>query len=332
MENTNNNSMSDLFDKSKMSNEDIGKPVLEFRDIVKKYDGKNALDHLTLTVNKGDIYGFVGENGAGKSTAMRVLAGLIEVNSGEFLINGVSSTDPRIIEERKKMGAIIEQPALFHGFTAYDNLKMNLILSGQKPDPERIKSILERVGLKDLYNSKKKAGNFSLGMRQRLGIAMAFVNNVDILILDEPINGLDPTGIVEIRNLILDLHKMGATIFISSHILTELSLIATRYGFISHGKIVKELSTEELHNITEKKTILKTTNNNLAQEILKGDSIKVELVGDTLEIAGEFELSKAVSLLSKEGIDVADFKTINGSIEDYYMHIINGGNDNGQLN
>jgi ABC-2 type transport system ATP-binding protein len=190
-----------------MSNEDIGKPVLEFRDIVKKYDGKNALDHLTLTVNKGDIYGFVGENGAGKSTAMRVLAGLIEVNSGEFLINGVSSTDPRIIEERKKMGAIIEQPALFHGFTAYDNLKMNLILSGQKPDPERIKSILERVGLKDLYNSKKKAGNFSLGMRQRLGIAMAFVNNVDILILDDSSSALDFKTEKNLRQSIKGLDK-----------------------------------------------------------------------------------------------------------------------------
>lgn len=320
--------MAVLFKNKEVDPSLIGKPVIEFKNVVKIYDHKKVLDNLTLTVNKGDIYGFVGENGAGKSTAMRVLAGLISINDGEFIINGVSSNDPKISEARKNVGAIIESPALFLGFNAYDNLKMNLILSGQEPNKNRIEAILKGVGLADQINSKKKAGNFSLGMRQRLGIAMAFVNDVDILILDEPINGLDPKGIIEIRNLILDLHKHGATIFISSHILSELSLIATRYGFISHGKVIKELSSEELMEVTKKKTVIKTNDNTKALSILESLNITASINGDSIEITSDFEVSKAITELAKESVIVNDMKTVNGSIEDFYMEIINGGKAN----
>ena len=305
--------------------------LITTNELCKSYNKKLVIDHVNMHIPESSIYGFVGENGSGKTTIMRLLTGLAEPTSGTYELFGLKNNDPRIYEKRKNISAIVEKTSLVPTFTAKENIRYFELYTGIELTEAERDELLAKVHLHDVEG--KKVRNFSLGMRQRLGIALALVSKPKLMFLDEPMNGLDPEGIAELRDLLVELNqKDGITVLISSHILSELEKIASTYGFISHGKIVKELSTEELNNITEKKTILKTTNNNLAQEILKGESIKVELVGDTLEIAGEFELSKAVSLLSKEGIDVADFKTINGSIEDYYMHIINGGNDNGQLN
>ena len=206
----------------------MGDVVLKTNGLFMSYGHQLVLDDLSMTINKGDIYGFVGENGSGKTTVIRLVCGLIFPDRGDYELFGVNNNDPEILKVRKKVGGIVESPSIYPNMTARDNLAMQSIILGIK-DEGRIKAVLETVGLKDLYESKKVAGNFSLGMRQRLGIAMALMSKADFLILDEPLNGLDPEGIVEIRNLILKLNQeYGITFLISSHILSELSLVATK--------------------------------------------------------------------------------------------------------
>lgn len=306
--------------------------VIELNGISMTFNGKKVLDDINLKVNKGDIYGFVGENGAGKTTVMRILTGLIKQTSGSYKILGADWNSNEIYKARSKVGAIIETPAIYTNFNAYDNLKLSLILSGKKPERNKIETMLKNVGLASEINSKKKAGNFSLGMRQRLGIAMAAVDEAELLILDEPINGLDPTGIVEIRNLILDLHKQGVTVFISSHILSELSMIATRYGIISHGKMVKEFEASELETLGKKSTSIKTSDNAKAFEVVK------ELVGaencslneTAIDIYGEFNLNEIIKNFAAVGVEIVDITKHNESLEDVYLHQLEGENNGGQ--
>ena len=218
--------------------------VLKVNGITKRYSGFTALNELYMNVPKGSIYGFVGKNGAGKTTLIRVITGLQKADSGDYEIFGVSSGSKDIIKAGKRMGAIVETPALFTGLTAVDNMKQQYLNLGL-PSYDGIDELLKLVGLGD--TGKKKVKNFSLGMRQRLGIAVALCGKPDLLILDEPINGLDPQGIVEMRELILKLNREnGVTILISSHLLDELSRLATHYGFIDGGKIIKEMSAAEL--------------------------------------------------------------------------------------
>jgi len=301
--------------------------VIELNDITMEFGGKRVLDNVSLTVNKGDIYGFVGENGAGKTTVMRILTGLIKQTSGTYKILGASWDSKKIYDARSKVGAIIETPAIYTNFNAYDNLKLALMLSGKKPNRSKIEETLRGVGLESEINSKKKAGNFSLGMRQRLGIAMAAVDEAELLILDEPINGLDPTGIVEIRNLILKLHSQGVTVFISSHILSELSMIATRYGIISHGKMVKEFDASELEKLGQKTTTIKTSDDAKAFEVIKG------LFGDncilkenSIEIYGEFNLNEIIKNLATINVEIEDITKHNESLEDVYLKQIESNN------
>ena len=302
--------------------------VIELSHISMVFGGKKVLDDINLTVNKGDIYGFVGENGAGKTTVMRILTGLIKQTSGSYKILGASYDSKGIYKARSKVGAIIETPAIYTNFNAYDNLKLALILAGKKPEKSKIEQTLKNVGLESEINSKKKAGNFSLGMRQRLGIAMAAVDESELLILDEPINGLDPTGIVEIRNLILNLHKQGVTVFISSHILSELSMIATRYGIISHGKMVKEFEASELEKLGRKSTSIKTSDNQKAFEVVKEvvGADNVVLTDNTIDIYGEFNLNEIIKNLALVNIDIEDITKHSDSLEDVYLKQINGEN------
>lgn len=216
--------------------------ILQTRRLTKTYGTVNALDSVTMTVPKGSIYGFVGKNGSGKTTLMRIVAGLVFPSAGEFGLYGQTKKSG-ILAARKRMGAVIETPAIFPNMTARNNLKAQCRVIGC--DDNRIDGILKTVNLSD--TGDKKARNFSLGMKQRLGIAMTLIGEPDFLMLDEPINGLDPEGIVEIRELLLRLNKeRGVTILISSHILSELSKLATHYGFIDRGRLLKEMEAKEL--------------------------------------------------------------------------------------
>ena len=195
--------------------------VLSTKGLSKKYKKQMAVNGVDMNIEKGDIYGFVGENGSGKTTVIRLITGLIFPYAGSFQLFGVDNRSPDIGKARSRVGAIVENPSIYMNMSAYDNLKTQGILLGVDDD-EKIRSVLRDVGLEALYDEKKHANNFSLGMRQRLGIAMALLGDPEFLILDEPMNGLDPAGIVGIRELILKLNReRGITFLISSHILTE---------------------------------------------------------------------------------------------------------------
>ena len=218
--------------------------MLQTNSLTKKYKNFQALNGLTMNVPKGSIYGFVGKNGAGKTTLIRLICGLQEPTSGDFTLYGIRNDSKDIIKSRRRMGAVVETPSIYMDMTAEENLKQQYLILGL-PSYEGIPELLKLVGLEN--TGKKKAKNFSLGMKQRLGIAIALTGDPDFLVLDEPVNGLDPQGIVEMRELILKLNReRQITVLISSHILDELSRLATHYGIIDNGRMVKELSAEEL--------------------------------------------------------------------------------------
>ncbi len=217
---------------------------LKVQGLTKQYHRCKALDNLSLHIPQGAIYGLVGKNGSGKTTLIRLICGLQQPTAGEYSLYGVSCHDPAITKCRKRMGAVVETPSIYRNMTARENLKQQYRILGI-PSYEGIDELLNLVGLADA--GKKKASHFSLGMRQRLGIAIALVGDPDFLVLDEPANGLDPQGIIEIRELILNLNRRRqVTVLISSHILDELSRLATHYGFLDKGHLLKEISAEEL--------------------------------------------------------------------------------------
>ena len=218
--------------------------VLTTQGLTKHYGRFKALDGLTMAVPKGSIYGFVGKNGAGKTTLIRVICGLQTPTAGTYALYGTDSREKAIAKVRRRMGAVVETPSIYLDMTAKENLKQQYRVLGL-PSFEGIDDLLKLVGLED--TGKKKAKNFSLGMKQRLGIAIALAGDPDFLVLDEPVNGLDPQGIIEIRELILKLNReRQITVLISSHILDELSRLATHYGFIDGGRMLKEISADEL--------------------------------------------------------------------------------------
>lgn len=218
--------------------------VLQTNSLTKKYKNFQALNGLTMNVPEGSVYGFVGKNGAGKTTLIRLICGLQEPSSGDFTLYGIQSGSRDMSRARRRMGAVVETPAVYMDMTAEENLKQQYLILGL-PSYDGIPGLLKLVGLED--TGKKKVKNFSMGMKQRLGIAIALAGDPDLLVLDEPVNGLDPQGIVEIRELILKLNReRRITVLISSHILDELSRLATHYGIIDHGRMVKELSADEL--------------------------------------------------------------------------------------
>ena len=205
----------------------------------KHYRHFKALEGLSIHVPKGSVYGLVGRNGAGKTTLIRLICGLQSPTSGEYILYGKRNTEKGITEARRRMGAVVETPSIYSDMTAEENIRQQYQILGI-PSFDGIRELLELVGLEDV--GKKKAKNFSLGMRQRLGIAVALAGDPDFLILDEPANGLDPEGIIEMRELILRLNReRQITVLISSHILDELSRLATHYGFLDQGRMVKEL-------------------------------------------------------------------------------------------
>lgn len=240
--------------------------ILELRGVYKSYQKRAILKNINISLETGKIYGFIGKNGAGKTTTMKVITGLCRADQGEIYIMG--RNEPKdLVCLRRNIGCMIENPALYQEMAASENLEALCMLYGIK-NMEHVKEVLELVGLENA--GKKRVKNFSLGMRQRLGIGMALINNPQLLILDEPINGLDPDGIVEVRELIKKINKeKNVTILISSHILNEVYQVADNYILIKQGKIVEQLSQEELEEKRQKYVLIKNGNPVIIKDVLR---------------------------------------------------------------
>lgn len=299
--------------------------VLTTKGLAKKYKKHMAVNGVDMNIEQGDIYGFVGENGSGKTTVIRLITGLIFPYAGSFRLFGVDNRAKEIGQARSRVGAIVESPSIYMNMSAYDNLKTQCTILGVGDD-EKIRSVLRDVGLEELYGEKKHASNFSLGMRQRLGIAMALLGDPEFLILDEPMNGLDPAGIVGIRELILKLNReRGITFLISSHILTELSLVATKYGIISKGKLIQEITAEQLHNQCAKTTVITADDPQKLAEVVSGcvDN-KLEYTPYGLKILGNVDLNGLLSAVIQSGVKILSVNCSETTFEDYYLSVIGG--------
>lgn len=302
--------------------------ILRTNGIEKRYKSQFAVKDVNMQIEQGDIYGFIGENGAGKTTIIRMITGLAEPTNGTFTLFGVENTDiKRIAEVRRRISAVVETPSLAMNMTAYDNLCMQAKLLGLT-DLNYIDEVLELTGLSYVRDSKKKVKHFSLGMRQRLGLAIALLGHPDFIILDEPMNGLDPKGIVEIRELILRLNQENhITFLISSHILEELSRMATKYGFLQNGKLIKQLTKEELEEHCRKCLQLEVDNidqlSYVLEHTLQIQNFKV-LDGNIVRIYDDVDVANVVRVVGEKGIKILQINTRNESIEEYYLNLMSG--------
>ena len=298
--------------------------VLETNKLTKMYKQSTALSGLTMHVPKGSIYGFVGRNGAGKTTLIRIVCGLQSPTSGDYTLYGRSSKKRSIVKSRRRVGAVVETPSVYRDMTAEDNLRQQYRILGL-PSFDGIDEILRLVGLGD--TGKKKARDFSLGMRQRLGIAVALCGDPDLLILDEPTNGLDPQGIVEIRELILRLNRERMiTVLISSHILDELSKLATHYGLIDDGRIVREMSAEELNAECRKCARVEVTDTKALARTLDAMGTEYRILSDTTaDVYAKVNVSQLTSALSESGCELLTVTERDESLESFYISLVGGG-------
>ncbi len=298
--------------------------VLRTKDLCKHYKHCKALDRLTMSVEKGAIYGFVGRNGAGKTTLIRLVCGLQSPTGGSFELYGCPSASREIARARRRMGAVVETPSIYLGMTAEENLRQQYQVLGL-PSYDGLQELLELVRLQDA--GKKKARDFSLGMRQRLGIAVALAGDPDFLILDEPANGLDPQGIVEIRELILRLNReRQITFLISSHILDELSRLATHYGFIDSGRMVKEISARELESACRKCLRVTVSDTRPMTTALDKLGIEYTVWSDTMaDVYGDIGITELTLALHQAGCEVKNLHEREESLESYYMNLVGGG-------
>ncbi|WP_303837627.1 ATP-binding cassette domain-containing protein [Ruminococcus flavefaciens] len=297
--------------------------VLKTKNICKQYKRSKALDGLTMNVPKGSIYGFVGRNGAGKTTLIRIVCGMQLPTSGEFELYGVKDSDGGICNSRRRIGSVIETPSIYTDMTAEDNLRQQYQVLGL-PDFSGIPELLKLVGLGD--TGRKKVRNFSLGMRQRLGIAVALCGSPDFLVLDEPVNGLDPEGIVEVRELILKLNReRKITVLISSHILDELSKLATHYGFINNGRIIREMSAEELEASCRKCMRLTVTDTAVLSTVLDRMGIDFKINDESsADIYAKPNITQLSLALANEGCEVLSLEEHDESLESFYISLIGG--------
>ncbi len=297
--------------------------VLETQNLCKQYHACKALDGISMRIEKGAVYGFVGRNGAGKTTLIRMICGLQSPTDGAYTLYGKRNTAVDIGEARRRMGAIVETPSLYLDMTAEENLKAQYRVLG-RPSFEGIHQLLGLVGLSG--TGKKKAKHFSLGMRQRLGIAVALAGSPDFLVLDEPINGLDPQGIVEMRELILKLNREHLiTVLISSHILDELSRLATHYGFIDSGRMVKEISAEELERSCRKCMRLAVSDIHALVRSLDAMGIEYTVTADDeADLYGEWNIAELTRALDKQHCTIKNMVTRDESLESYYINLLGG--------
>lgn len=297
--------------------------ILTTDALTKTYKNFKALNGFSMHVPKGAIYGFVGKNGAGKTTLIRLICGLQEPSSGEYTLYGRVRNAKDIAKSRRRMGAVVETPSIYLDMTAYENLREQYDILGL-PSYDGIEELLRLTGLAD--TGKKKAKNFSLGMRQRLGIALALAGDPDFLVLDEPANGLDPQGIVEIRELILKLNReYQITVLISSHILDELSRLATHYGFIDHGQMVKEISREELEAACGKCTHVRVSDTQILSQVLDSMNLKYSIHSETeADIYAEITISKLTLALAEKSCELYTVQEKEESLESYYISLVGG--------
>ena len=299
--------------------------ILQIENLTKTYGKNNSVSHINMTINKGDIYGFIGRNGAGKTTTIKMITGMTSPTSGKIKL----FESDNLTRERQKIGTVIEAPAFIPHLSARDNLYAQCLLTGNK-DKGIIDETLELVGLSN--TGKKKAKNFSLGMKQRLGIAIALISKPEFLILDEPTNGLDPAGIKEMREFLLKLNKeKNLTILISSHILGELSRLASRYGIIDNGKIIEEFSSKELNDRCTSSLHIRVNDVQKACDVLrsqlKTENFKV-LDKNNIELLDFIDESgKVNSTLAKNDIIVESISRNTTDLETYFLKVI-GGNKN----
>ena len=294
--------------------------AIETNNLTKKYKNKTVVDKVNLFVPEGSIFGFVGENGAGKTTIMRLLTGLSEPSGGSYKLFDVSNTDRKIYETRSHISAIVESTSVIPTMNAMENLKFAYLYLGLSQEID-FNQLLKTVRLIDVGNKKVK--DYSLGMRQRLGIALALLNEPRLLLLDEPMNGLDPEGIAELRDLLIKLNKKGITILISSHILSELEKIATHYGILSHGRLIKTITSEELHNDVRKSKQFVFKQIDGIEKVLKLEKIKdYKITNNMLTIFNEFDLSSFINSLVKNNYNIIDIISKDESIEDYYLSLL----------
>ncbi|MEE5990997.1 MAG: ATP-binding cassette domain-containing protein [Lachnospiraceae bacterium] len=294
--------------------------ILRINALSKTYGPKKVLDGVSFEVERGKIYGFIGENGAGKTTAIRAITGLSPIENGTIELFGKSDSKG-LAEARRKMGCLVESPILDMRKTAKENLMLQELLYGNK-DASKADKILNRVGLGDVKN--KKVGNFSLGMRQRLGIALALINDPELLILDEPVNGLDPMGMVDVRELLVSLCRDdGITIVISSHILAELYQLATDYIIISHGHIISTLSKDKLDKLCTTHIVMETEHNDEAMNILTSNGIATMNSDEgSISIYGNVETKEVARLMYDHQILVTQLTKHERTLEEYYIELL----------
>ena len=304
-----------------------GDYVLTTDKLCKKYKHTYAVRDIDIRIRQGEIYGLIGRNGAGKTTIMRVLSGLSNATSGSYSLFGKTGNEIKSV--MKKVGVLIEAPGIYANLSAFDNLKIKAIALGCDK-PGYIESLLELVGLNNV--GKKRVGAFSLGMRQRLGIALAIIGDPKLVILDEPINGLDPQGIVDIRNILTRLRdEKGMTIMISSHILDELGKLADSYGIINEGKLIDELTKDDIHTRSGSYTVISTDDNVKALSLINGfGGLEAETDSENrIKIRSELDRSKnIVKLLVDNDIFVKEVRNESFSLEEYYLSVTGGGNTN----
>lgn len=294
--------------------------IIRTHNLTKRYGSKLAVNQMNMTVEAGDIYGFIGKNGAGKTTAMKMMLGLAFPTSGSIeLFNG----EPQKIAG-KKIGSLIEAPGLYRNCTAYENMKRFSILSGAS-DSE-IKDLLELVNLQN--TGKKKAGKFSLGMKQRLGIAIALLGKPELMILDEPINGLDPEGIKEVRDVILAINKeRKVTFLISSHLLDELAKIVTKYGIINNGVLIEEISAEDINNRCQSGLWITVNAPDTAYAVLCNytDEKNIQRADSRFILQNCTERAAEINTaLVQAGVSVSELSTRHGDIESYFIERMGG--------